>query len=150
MALGIGCTERLPTEMGLVAEVIVHALTPATVRTLVVAVSGPGIDPEIVVNIPVGADSVARDTLVVPAGSGRRFVITAVDTAGVATHRGDTTITLVPGVNSPLAIVLRPLASSVGITVTFGDVTGTPALVPLAPYAVAAVPVRSRKIPETQ
>lgn len=140
----------MPTEARVAAQLVVYAITPATVRTLIVQISGPGIDPEIVVNIPVGADSVARDTLEVPAGSGRRFIITAVDTAGIATHRGDTTVTLVPGVNPPLSIVMRPLASSVGITVTFGDLTGTPALVLSAPLAGAAATVPSRRIPEHQ
>jgi hypothetical protein len=82
---------------------------------------GPGIDPSQLVNLPVDTTGVAAGTIETTAGSARRIVVTAVDTAGIATHRGDTTLTLVPGANPPLALVLRPLVASVGITVTFGD-----------------------------
>lgn len=148
VAVGVGCSGELPSEAVRTSAIVVHVLTPATIRSLIVQISGPGIDPELVVNIPVGEDSVARDTLEVPAGSARRFIITAVDTGGVATHRGDTTVTLVPGVNPPLAIVMRPLGASVGITVTFGDLIRTPARVSAAPLAGAAATAPPRRNPE--
>jgi len=103
-------------------RVLVNFLTPATVRTVVVEVTGPGITPAIVLNIPVGIDSTARDTIVVTAGSGRRFTVTAFDSAGVATHRADTTISLLGGVNPPLAVRVVPLSSTLGLTVTFGGI----------------------------
>lgn len=102
------------------ARVIAEFITPATVRALIVEVSGPGIDQTIVHNVTVGTDSIARDTLQLPAGSARRFVITAIDTAGVVTHRADTTVTLEGGALRALTIRLRPLDASLGITVTFG------------------------------
>jgi len=101
----------------------VFALTPATIRELTVEISGPGIDPAQLVNLPVDTAGVAAGSIETTAGSGRRIVVTAVDTAGVATHRGDTTLTLVPGPNPPLTLVMRPLSASLGITVTFGALT---------------------------
>lgn len=102
------------------SSVVLNFLTPATVRVITVTVSGPGISPAVTRNITVGTDSTARDTIVVTAGAGRRFVFSAFDTAGVETHRADTTIRLLAGVNAPLAIRLVSLSASVGVTVTFG------------------------------
>lgn len=116
-----GCADAGLTEPRLAAAVVVNALTPATTRTLVIEVTGAGIDPGFVVNVPVGADSVARGMLSIPSGSSRRFEVTAVDTAGVSTHSGVASVNLVPGPNPPLAITLAPLSSSVGITITFGS-----------------------------
>ena len=105
------CSEPPTGPMVLTSLVMVQAILPSTVRQLVIEVSGPGIRPTLTVNVLVGADDVARDSLVVPAGSARRFVITAVDTAGMASHRADTTLALAPGPNPPLAIVLRPIGT---------------------------------------
>lgn len=121
------CGAEHPTALRELSEVRVHAITPATIRSLIVEVTGPGVDPAVLVNLPVGADSAARGTIIVPAGSARRFVVTAVDTAGIATHRGDTTLALPPGLAAPLAIQMRPIPSSVTLTVTFGSLElGTP------------------------
>ena len=103
------CVGDVPTALRTLSDVRVHALTPATIRSLVVEVTGPGIAPAVLVNLPVGPDHIASGTLQVPAGSARRFVVTAVDTAGLTTHRGDTTLTLHPGVSAPLAIVMHPI-----------------------------------------
>ena len=111
-----------PLSGGRVSTVTMRFLTPATVQSLIVEVTGPGIDPAVVLNIPVGTGNVATGSLTLPAGSARRFVVRAVDTAGVHTHRADTTVTLQPGANPNLAMRLTPLASSLGITVTFGGV----------------------------
>lgn len=102
----------------------VYALTPATIRELTVEVSGPGIDPAQFVNLPVDTAGVAAGIIETTAGSARRIVVTAVDTAGIPTHRGDTTLALMPGANPPLALVLRPLGATLGITVTFGGLRG--------------------------
>lgn len=125
------CDGRLPTAARALSEVHVHALTPATIRELVVEVTGPGIDPAVLVNLPVGLDGTATGTIIVTAGSARRFVVTAVDTAGLATHRGDTTLALVAGVAAPLAITMRPLPAAVTLTVTFGSLAGS--LAPVVP-----------------
>lgn len=119
LALSAGCADG-PTSVTKEGRVLMQFLTPATVRTVVVSVSGPGITPAIVRNIPIGADSAARDTITVPAGSGRAFRVQAFDSLAVETHRGDTTVTLQPGTNPALALRLVPLSSQLGITVTFG------------------------------
>lgn len=131
--LGIGLLAGVTIGTGLMAcagdgplpatrttTVMMRFITPATVRSVVVEVTGPGINPAVVVNLPVGTDTVASGSMTLPAGSARRFVVTAVDTAGVQTHRADTTITLQPGTNPNLRMRLVPLASALGITVTFG------------------------------
>lgn len=98
-----------PTEL---AAVHVDALLPSTVRSLVVEISGPGVAPDARANLDVGPDSIARGTLHVTAGSARRLVVTAVDTAGAASHRADTTLALIAGENPPIALTLRPLVPS--------------------------------------
>jgi len=123
VAVGVvACSADGPLGGGRVSTVTMRFLTPATVQSLIVEVTGPGITPAVVLNIPVGTDTVATGSLTLPSGSERRFVVTAVDTAGVQTHRADTTITLQPGANPSLAMRLEPLPSSLGITVTFGGV----------------------------
>jgi len=114
------CADAPSAALARKATLSVHALTPATIRELVVEISGAGIDPTQLVNLPVDESGVAAGTIETTAGSGRMIVVTAVDTAGVSTHRGDTTVTLVPGPNPPLALVLRPIGATVGLTVTFG------------------------------
>lgn len=116
------CTTDGPTTGRESAAIAMRFLTPATVRTLVVEVTGPGIDSAVVLNLPVGADSVTTGSLLLPSGSARRFVVSAMDTADVVTHRADTTITLQPGTNPDLALRLEPLPGALGITVTFGGV----------------------------
>jgi len=118
----VACSADGPLGGGRVSTVTMRFLTPATVQSLIVEVTGPGIEPAVVLNIDVGADTVATGSLTLPSGSARRFVVTAVDTAGVQTHRADTTITLQPGTNPNLAMRLEPLPSTLGITVTFGGV----------------------------
>lgn len=105
------------------ALITFNFLTPATVASVIVEISGPGIEPSVTLNIPVGPDSVARDTVSVSAGSGRRITVTAVDTAGIQTHRADTTVMLVSGANPSMSLRLIPLSSTLGITVTFGGVS---------------------------
>lgn len=122
LAWTVGCADT-PTSLPTESRVLMQILTPATVRTVVVTVSGPGIMPAIVRNIPVGADSTARDTLALPAGSARVLVVQAFDSGGVETHRADTTLTLQAGISAPLALRLNPLLSQLGVTVTFGGYT---------------------------
>jgi len=123
VAVGMAaCSADGPLGGGRVSTVTMRFLTPATVKSLIVEVTGPGIDPAVVMNIEVGADTVATGSLTLPSGSARRFVVTAVDTAGVQTHRADTTITLQAGANPSLAMRLEPLPSTLGITVTFGGI----------------------------
>lgn len=146
-ALVLSCTEAPAGPAGR-ATVSMNFLSPATVRLIVVEVTGPGISPAVVANFPVAADSTARGTLDLPAGSGRRFVVSAVDSAGVTTHRADTTLTLQAGVNPALAIRLEPLAAALSMTVTFAGVrltvldTTTRSLAPGDSAILSAVAVR--------
>lgn len=113
-----------PTEPGTqLANLQFSVLAPSTVRSLIVSVSGPGLDSTIVTNFSVTELATAQGTVSVIAGATRAISIVAVDTGGVQTHRADTTVRLLPGANPPLALVLRPISGSVGITVTFGNVS---------------------------
>lgn len=103
------------------ASVPVFVAAPAYVRTITIAVSGSGIPDSLVYNFQVDSNGTARGTLAVPAGSNRRIVGRAFDSLGVNTHEGDTTVTLVPGPNAPLSLILRPLADTAAIVVTFGS-----------------------------
>lgn len=114
-----GCGGDGPTSSTAPARVLLNFLTPATVRMVSVEASGPGISPAAVINIPVGADSTARGTLELTAGANRRLVFSAFDSSGIRTHSADTTLTLVAGSNAALAVRLLPLASTLGVTVTF-------------------------------
>lgn len=122
-----GCASE-PAGLASSATVRVSFLAPSTVRTLVLEVSGPGIDPAVILNIPVSPDSTASESIVVSAGSARRFVVTALDTTGVPSHRADTTLSLMTGTQPELVLRLRPLSTQLGITVTFGN-SGTLAVI---------------------
>jgi len=123
LSLGlIGCNnDGLLVSSG-TTTVTMRFITPATVRSLVVEVSGPGIDPSVLANVPVTGDSIATQSLSLSSGSARRFVVSAVDTGGVTTHRADTTLTLQPDAHVGLSLWLEPLETTVGITVRFGGV----------------------------
>lgn len=124
IALAAGCADA-PTSVSNEGRVEMRFLTPATVRTVVVTVAGPGITPALVRNIPIGTDSTARDTLTLPAGSSRAFRVQAFDSLAVETHRADTVLTVQAGANTLLALRLVPLSSQLGITITFGGFTLT-------------------------
>lgn len=116
----LACTDGSPTGARAISTLDFRFLTPATVRSVRVEVSGPGIETAVVQNFSVGADSVAQGQVQVTAGSGRRIEVTAFDTAGVVTHRADTTLTLQAGSNPLLALRLIPLPATLGVVVTFG------------------------------
>lgn len=124
IAFGImSCSSDGPSAHKVPATVPVNFLTPATIRAVIIEVTGPGINPPIVANFAVGNDSIAAGTLTIPAGTGRRIVVTAMDTAGIVTHRADTTVTLVPGSNPNIKLWLEPLVGNFGITIAFGGTT---------------------------
>jgi hypothetical protein len=116
-----GCEESPAASKG-PSQVSVAVLSPSTVRAVVIEVSGPGIVPSLVVNAQVEVDSMARATLVIPAGVDRRITVLAVDTAGIETHRGDTTVSLRGGENAYVRLLLQPRLSSLGLTVTVSGV----------------------------
>ena len=97
-------------------------------RLVSIEVSGPGIDSLLVFNLAIDTTGTGSGTERIPVGSGRHIVVNAYDQSGVNTHRGDTTVTLVEGLNPALSLVLRPLVGSLPITITFGGsgITLTP------------------------
>ncbi len=73
---GAACAAGPTTAAGRVATLQVRALTQATIRNLVVEVSGPGIDPAVLVNLPVDTAGIASGVIATTAGSGRRISVT--------------------------------------------------------------------------
>ncbi len=112
------------------ASITLYSITPATVRSLLVQVSGPGISPTLTVNVPVDSAGVASGTIRVLPGVARQIVVSAFDTSGIVSHMADTTVRLLSGNNPTLTLVLKPLVASAPIVVTFGSigvvVTGGP------------------------
>src|SRR5881396_225906 len=83
---------------------------------------------------PAGVNGVAAGPISVPAGSNRTITLRAYDAGGVETHAGSVTLSIRPGTNPPIVIVLTPLVGDVPITVTLGSfsVTVAPATATLA------------------
>lgn len=104
------------------ARLVVASVLPATISTLLVQVSGPGISTPVTANLIVGATGIASGTLSVPAGGGRRIEVTAVDTAGVTSHRADTTVRLVAGDNPQLTLTLIPIGANAPVQVRFATI----------------------------
>jgi len=94
------------------------------VAQVVVTVSGPRIDPDLVFNFPVVNDT-ARGTVTLPVGSGRLVVAQAFDGTGTEILRGEQTITVLAGTNPAVALVLLPLTGSVPVTAVIGEFTLT-------------------------
>src|SRR2546422_8068594 len=77
----------------------------------------PDIPTALIFNIPI-AGGVASGTIAIPAGSNRTIAIRAYDAGGGETHSGSVTVSLQPGANPTIAIVLTPLTGDVPIEVT--------------------------------
>jgi hypothetical protein len=92
-----------------------------SVATVVVDVTAPDIPTVLVFNIPV-VNGVALGTITVPAGSNRTISVRAFDAAGVETHSGSITMTVQPGGDPTLSMVLQPLTGDVPINVTLGSI----------------------------
>ncbi len=110
------------------------ALTGTTVAMVVVEVTAPDIGTPLVFNIPT-VNGVAAGAITVPAGSNRTITLRAYDAGGVETHTGSVTLSIQPGMNPAVSIVLNPLTGDVPITVTLGSfsVAVGPATATLAP-----------------
>lgn len=105
------------------AAVSFLAVAPSYIETLALTITGPGIDIPIVLNLVIDpVTHVASGTISVPAGSDRRIVANAFNAQGINTHRGETTVTLVPGNNPPLSLTMAPLLGDVAIEIHFGSV----------------------------
>jgi len=123
LALG-SCLGREPTDSPPrppEARLLLRAdLSGTAVATLVVEVTAPDVAPALLFNVPVVAGA-ASGTLTIPAGSNRAIAVRAYDAGGVETHSGSVTISLQPGANPTIAIVLTPLTGDVPIEVTLGS-----------------------------
>ena len=91
-------------------------MSASAVATLVAEVTAPDIATTLIFNIPIAA-GVASGTIDLPAGSNRSIAIRAYDAGGVETHNGSVTVSLQPGANPTIAIVLTPLTGDVPIEV---------------------------------
>jgi hypothetical protein len=116
--------------------------------TIVANVTAPDIPTMLVFNIPI-VNGTATGTITIPAGSNRTITLRAYDTGGVETHNGSVTVTILPGTNSNIAILLTPLTGDLPITVTLGtvSVTVTP---PSATLSVAGTTPLSAAIQDAQ
>jgi len=92
----------------------------ATVARLVVEVTAADIPNPLVFNITISG-GVASGTITLPAGSNRTITMHAFDTGGVETHRGSVTVTIQPGTNPVITVLLAPLAGDVPINATLGS-----------------------------
>ncbi len=105
------------------AAVTIRAdLTGSAAAMVVVEVTGPDITTPLIFNIPV-ENNVASGTITVPAGSSRTITIRAFDVNAVETHRGSTTLNVMPGTNPTLTLLLTSLTGDVPITATLGRIT---------------------------
>jgi len=92
----------------------------ADIASIIVQLTGADLAAPILWNLAIGVDGKAKEVVTIPAGSNRRFKVTALDESGIVTRSADTTINLISGRLSALHITLSPILTSTGITVTFG------------------------------
>jgi uncharacterized protein YjdB len=100
------------------------SLTSATITSLTLEVTGPGIAQPLTANLTVSGTT-ATGTLEVPAGADRRFVIKGYDAAGILIYQGEKTASVPSGQTLALAVTLSALTTSATVTVTVGAVTVT-------------------------
>jgi hypothetical protein len=100
------------------------SLTSATITSLTLEVTGPGIAEPLMANLTLSG-STASTSLEVPAGADRRFVVKGYDAAGILVYQGEKTSSVQSGQALSLAITLSALTSAATVTVTVGGVTVT-------------------------
>ncbi len=114
------CTHEVLPPVGDVSGTLIFHMerAPAFLATATITVTGPGISPAIVVTAHL-TNGVATDTLTILAGANRHILVSAFDSLGGLSYRGDTTVNVAPGPNPTLSMVLQPLTGGVGIVITF-------------------------------
>ncbi|HYR06759.1 MAG TPA: hypothetical protein VEQ60_03245 [Longimicrobium sp.] len=120
------------------ARLALNAAVTATSASLVVEVTGPGIDVPLVFNLPV-VDGVASGSVDVPVGSSRVFTGHVYDAGGTETHRGQVTTAVRPGTNAAIAMRLEPLTGQQPIDVVISSYT-------ITIDALAAPPIVGRSV----
>jgi len=123
--LGLGsCLQSEPTDSrpsppG--ARLLLRAdLSGTAAATLVAEVTAPDIAPALVFNIGIVAGA-AAGTITIPAGSNRTITLRAYDAGGARTHSGSVTVSIQPGANPTIVIVLTPLTGDAPIEATLGS-----------------------------
>jgi hypothetical protein len=126
IACAIGACDIHPLRSSGEATLNVHAdlSAAAMVATVVIEVTGPGIESPLVFNLVV-EDGVASGTITVPAGSDRSVTMRAFDENGIETHNGTVTVDLEPGVNASISIVLTVAAAEMDIEIHLQNITLT-------------------------
>jgi hypothetical protein len=140
-----GCVDS-PVETGTPpghARLALNAAVTATSASLVVEVTGPGIDVPLVFNLPV-ADGVASGSVDVPVGSSRVFSARLYDAGGTETHRGQVTTAVSPGTNAAISMRLEPLTGEQPIDVVISSYTVI--IVPPSAPAIIGRPLQMRAI----
>ncbi|HET7321970.1 MAG TPA: Ig-like domain-containing protein [Longimicrobiaceae bacterium] len=105
-----------------VALTIQVDIAGTSVTAMSVEVTGPGISTPIRKDLTISG-GVASGTVTVPAGSERTFTVHALDSHGVETNRGSTTVTVTENDNAAISITLYPLTGDVPISATIGTYT---------------------------
>jgi hypothetical protein len=107
--------------LGPIAELQISASVAGTpVSTLIVTVSAPDIQPELIFNIE-AVNGTATGNVALPVGSGRLLVIRAVDASGITTHEGSKQVDVREGTNPTVSIPLLPLVGNQPIDVRIGN-----------------------------
>ena len=94
------------------------------VATLVVTVTGAGIAPPLVYNMPIVGGG-ANGSITVPVGAARTILAEAFDTSGVVIFSGSTTVNVVAGTNPTVSFLLTSGVGTIPITAVVGSVTIT-------------------------
>lgn len=111
-----GCAETSPSSPDRAAEVAVNFISSATTRTIVLEITGTGIQGRILQNISIDATGRGNTQIVIPTGAARRFLVTALDTFRMVTHKADTTLDVRAEGRTTLVLQLHPTFSKVGLT----------------------------------
>ena len=129
LAALVSCADQstLSPSSGATKLAISADVSGTLVATVVVDVTAPDIPTTLVFNIPI-VNGIATGAITVPAGSNRTIMLRGYDAAGVETHNGSVIVSVQPGTNPNIAIVLTPLTGQVPINATLGAfiVTVTP------------------------
>jgi hypothetical protein len=118
------CVDRSvdpPPPLGPIAELQISASVAGTpVSTLIVTVSAPDIQPELIFNIQ-AVNGTAIGNIALPVGANRLVLVRAVDASGITTHEGSKQVVIREGSNPPVSIPLLPLVGNQPIDVRIGN-----------------------------
>jgi hypothetical protein len=93
-----------------------------TIRTMVVTVRAEDIPIPLVKNLVIGENRIASGSIDITVGSGRTIEIDAFDANNIRTHHGEKiNVTVLPGINPSMTIVLDPLKGNQPVQATLGS-----------------------------